>query len=154
MSQAPHFGDTGGERRLFSLDVHRKDGDIDRVGFVASSDIDSAVALVAMNAGNEAEQAAATMDLFLDALVDDDGLSIDYEPGDGEDIPGEQEWSSRRRFWAIMQAEDRWISLRVLRKVGEWLMEGAVDLPTQQPGQQWPGQQSRRPGPTSRASRR
>jgi hypothetical protein len=97
-------GDTRTSRVPF-IAVFRRDGVPEDHQFLALPAIDYKATIEMATAGDTMRQVRAMNRLIRRCLVDDDGVSVNHVPAEGEAAPSFAEGSSRRR-WAYLMDDD------------------------------------------------
>jgi hypothetical protein len=149
----PVFGDEPPKRHRFALAVwsRREVGKKLRVEEFTAWELDGA-GLVLISRAAPDQVASAVMEVLASALDDDDGLSDTYTPPDDDEVREQKEadetveqarerltdprlddrsqWSSRRRFYAILDNDEEQLHRDALPNLGRRLLEEEGGFPT------------------------
>jgi hypothetical protein len=106
------------------------------VKFLTYIDPGSGVVLSFMRAKTQDQKLAAATRVVYSALVDTDGLSLDFDGTVEEDprLTDREQWSSRRRFAFFVESDRYRILSTVIEELAEWsVREAFAGRPTGRP---------------------
>jgi hypothetical protein len=178
--QRKTFGGGKDHRKTVEFDVQAYDETADEditLTFSAYVDPGSGPVLAFMRARTAQENSSAAVALIYRALVDNDGLSVDYQPPTDDEVADALEeadtdateddvreeltdprfhdktkWSSRRRFADMVDDEHLRVDADLIGDLAKWLTEQATGRPTGAQSRSRSGRKST--GSGSRASTR
>jgi hypothetical protein len=148
----PVYGDEELKLHRFAFAVLGQDGKKLRVEEFAAWQLDAS-GLVTITRAPADQVGSAVLDVLATSLLDDDGLSDEYAPPDDEEIDKErqrgetldqarerltdprladrEQWSSRRRFYAILESRGKErLHPQALNDLGEDLLKDDTGFPT------------------------
>lgn len=172
---APIFGaDVNLDTEVFAVPaIHRHTRVKEQFEFAALRDPGSGVILPLMKARDSDEANGRKIaNLISRALADDDGLSENYKPPQATaDNPNpevdprledREQWSSARRFYWLMDAEEYVTSTGLLGELADWLIHNAMTrggtpiggdaVPTPAPSPSGRGRTAKQRGSTAKRS--